>query len=85
MPYKFVKCNFILRYLILINQTNFYLDINYGPALDDALQEIVRQGNPIYSFESTSHFSNGENQVFAVDNVDEMVKSIQNKLSESHR
>ncbi|HEW1634665.1 TPA: glycosyltransferase family 8 protein [Streptococcus pneumoniae] len=69
----------------LINQTNFYLDINYGPALDDALQEIVRQGNPIYSFESTSHFSNGENQVFAVDNVDEMVKSIQNKLSESHR
>ena len=69
----------------LINQPNLYLDINYGPAVDDALQEIVRQGKPIYSFESTTHFFNGEGQVYTADNVDEMVKSIQTKLSEYHR
>ena len=69
----------------LINRTDIYLDINYGPAVDDALQEIVMQGKPIYSFESTTHFFNGENQVFTVDNVDEMAKSIQTKLSEYQR
>ena len=53
--------------------------------MDDALQEIIRQDKPIYSFESTTHFFNGESQVFTVDNVDEMVKSIQTKLSEYHR
>ena len=69
----------------LINRTDIYLDINYGPAVDDALQEIIRQDKPIYSFESTTHFFNAESQVFTVDNVDEMVKSIQTKLSEYHR
>jgi len=59
----------------LTNRTDIYLDINYVPALDDAWQEIVRQGKLIYSIESTPHFLNGESQVFTVDNVYEMGKA----------
>ena len=40
----------------LTNRTDIYLYINYGPAVDAALQEIVMQGKLIYSIESMHHF-----------------------------
>ena len=58
----------------IIDKTDVYLDINYGPAMDQVLQEMVRQGKTIYSFDSTNHFSNGENTVFTVGEIDDLIK-----------
>ena len=64
----------------IIDKTDIYLDINYGPAMDQVLQEIVRQGKKIYSFDSTNHFSNGESTVFTVEEIDEFVREIEERI-----
>ena len=73
----------------IIDKTDIYLDINYGPAMDQELQEMVRQGKTIYSFDSTNHFSNGESTVFSVDKIDELIKKIEEQrdknVSKSNR
>ena len=61
----------------IIDKTDVYLDINYGPAMDQVLQEMVRQGKTIYSFDCTNHFSNGENTIFTVGEVDELIRKIE--------
>ena len=61
----------------IIDKTDVYLDINYGPATDQVLQEMVRQGKTIYSFDSTNHFSNGESTIFTVGEIDELIRKIE--------
>jgi len=60
----------------IIDKTDIYLDINYGSGMDQELQEMVRQGKTIYSFDSTNHFPNGESTVFSVDKIDELIRSV---------
>lgn len=60
----------------IIDKTDICLDINYGPAMDQMLQEMVRRGKTIYSFDCTNHFFNGESTVFTVDEIDELIRSV---------
>ena len=61
----------------IIDKTDICLDINYGPAMDQVLQEMVRRGKTIYSFDCTNHFFNGESTVFTVNEIDELIRKIQ--------
>ena len=73
----------------IIDKTDVYLDINYGPAMDQVLQEMVRQGKTIYSFDSTNHFSHGVSTIFTVGEIDELIRKIEeggdNNVSKSDR
>lgn len=60
----------------IIDKTDICLDINYGPAMDQMLQEMVRRGKTIYSFDCTNHFFNGESTVFTVDELIRSVKEL---------
>lgn len=60
----------------IIDKTDIYLDINYGLGMDQELQEMVRRGKTIYSFDCTNHFPNGESTVFSVDKIDELIRSV---------
>jgi len=60
----------------IIDKTDIYLDINYGLGMDQELQEMVRRGKTIYSFDCTNHFFNGESTVFTVDEIDELIRSV---------
>ncbi|HET1884844.1 TPA: glycosyltransferase family 8 protein [Streptococcus pneumoniae] len=60
----------------IIDKTDICLDINYGPAMDQMLQEMVRRGKAIYSFDCTNHFFNGESTVFTVDELIRSVKEL---------
>ena len=60
----------------IIDKTDVYLDINYGPAMEQVLQEMVLQGKTIYSLDCTNHFSNGESTVFTVGEIDELIRKI---------
>ena len=61
----------------IIDKTDICLDINYGPAMDQVLQEMVRRGKTIYSFHCTNHFFHGESTVFTVNEIDELIRKIQ--------
>lgn len=60
----------------IIDKTDIYLDINYGLGMDQELQEMVRRGKTIYSFDCTNHFFNRESTVFTVDEIDELIRSV---------
>ena len=64
----------------VIEKLDFYLDINPYGEVDQITQILSQQGIPIFSFEGTNHVENGENQVFADDQVQEMVAVIRDYL-----
>ena len=64
----------------VIEKLDFYLDINPYGEVDQITQILSQQGVPIFSFEGTNHVENGENQVFADDQVQEMVAAIRDYL-----
>ena len=64
----------------VIEKLDFYLDINPYGEVDQITQILSQQGIPIFSFEGTNHVENGENQVFADDQVQEMVAAIRDYL-----
>ena len=48
-------------------------------------QRIHQLGLPIFSFEGTNHVENGENQVFADDQVQDMVAAIRDYLKRNEK
>ena len=69
----------------VLEKLDFYLDINPYDEVDQITQTLSQQGLPIFSFEGTNHVENGENQVFADDQVQEMVASIRDYLKRNEK
>lgn len=69
----------------VLEKLDFYLDINPYDEVDQMTQTIHQLGLPIFSFEGTNHVENGENQVFADDQVQEMVAAIRDYLKRNEK
>ena len=69
----------------VLEKLDFYLDINPYYEVDQMTQRIHQLGLPIFSFEGTNHVENGENQVFADDQVQEMVAAIRDYLKRNEK
>ena len=69
----------------VLEKLDFYLDINPYDEVDQVTQRIHQLGLPIFSFEGTNHVENGENQVFADDQVQEMVAAIHDYLKRNEK
>ena len=69
----------------VLEKLDFYLDINPYDEVDQMTQRIHQLGLPIFSFEGTNHVENGVNQVFADDQVQEMVAAIRNYLKRNEK
>lgn len=66
----------------IIEQTDLYLDINYGEEVYDILDTMKAAGKPIFGFTRTSHDTSGYSQLFEVSQLEELVQSIRNYLQE---
>ena len=69
----------------VLEKLDFYLDINPYDEVDQITQTLSQQGLPIFSFEGTNHVENRENQVFADDQVQEMVAAIRDYLKRNEK
>ena len=69
----------------VLEKLDFYLDINPYDEVDQMTQTVHQLGLPIFSFEGTNHVENGENQVFADDQVQEMVAAIRDYLKRNEK
>ena len=69
----------------VLEKLDFYLDINPYDEVDQMTQTIHQLGLPIFSFEGTNHVENRENQVFADDQVQEMVAAIRDYLKRNEK
>ena len=69
----------------VIEKLDLYLDINPYDEVDQITQTLSQQGVPIFSFEGTNHVENGVNQVFADDQVQEMVAAIHDYLKRNEK
>ena len=69
----------------VLEKLDFYLDINPYDEVDQVTQTIHQLGLPIFSFEGTNHVENGVNQVFADDQVQEMVAAIRDYLKRNEK
>ena len=69
----------------VLEKLDFYLDINPYDEVDQMTQRIHQLGLPIFSFEGTNHVENGVNQVFADDQVQEMVAAIRDYLKRNEK
>ncbi|WP_049473131.1 glycosyltransferase [Streptococcus parasanguinis] len=69
----------------VLEKLDFYLDINPYDEVDQITQTLSQQGLPIFSFEGTNHVENGENQVFADDQVQAMLAAIRDYLKRNEK
>ena len=69
----------------VLEKLDFYLDINPYDEVDQMTQTIHQLDLPIFSFEGTNHVENGVNQVFADDQVQEMVAAIRDYLKRNEK
>lgn len=58
----------------------FYLDINYQNQVDQIIEKVHKTGKPVYSFESTNHDHLGLNNIYKDDDVENMIKDINEYL-----
>lgn len=69
----------------LINETDVYLDINYGTKVTDVMSQIVQNNTPIFSFDKTrtQDLDYDNYHVYHDNQVNEMVDAIQQTIKKS--
>lgn len=68
-----------------MNKLDFYLDINNGNQIADIIHKVHALGKPIYSFDVTNHDDSGQNKVYAVSEVMQMIEDIRSHLATIER
>lgn len=66
----------------VLNKIDFYLDINHQNEVDKITENIHKMGKPVYSFESTNHDKSGLNNIYKDDDVESMIKDINEYLKQ---
>lgn len=69
----------------VMNKLDFYLDINNGNQIADIIHKVHALGKPIYSFDVTNHDDSGQNKVYAVSEVMQMIEDIRSHLATIER
>lgn len=64
----------------VLNTMDIYLDVNYEGEVDYIINRVHKIGKPIYSFESTNHDVSGLNYIYKDDDVENMIKDINEYL-----
>lgn len=64
----------------VFNNMDIYLDINYEGEVDDIIGRVHKAGKPVYSFECTNHDNSGLNKIYKDDDVENMIKDINEYL-----
>ena len=60
----------------VFNNMDIYLDINHEGEVDNIIERVHKAGKPVYSFECTNHDNSGLNKIYKDDDVDNMIKDI---------
>lgn len=60
----------------VLNTMDIYLDVNYEGEVDYIINRVHKAGKPVYSFECTNHDNSGLNKIYKDDDVDNMIKDI---------
>lgn len=66
----------------IFNNMDIYLDINYEGEVDDIIGRVHKVGKPVYSFECTNHDNSGLNKIYKDDDVENMIKDINEYLQQ---
>ncbi|WP_099810997.1 DapH/DapD/GlmU-related protein [Streptococcus suis] len=66
----------------VLQRTDIYLDINYGPEIKDALNRTANLGKPIYSFDTVTHNPDLTTSIFSSTQPEKMVQAIQDYFKE---
>lgn len=69
----------------VLEKIDFYLDINKLQEIAQITDTVHQLGLPIFSFEGTNHAKEGQSQVFADDQVAQMVTAIKDYLETIER
>ena len=64
----------------VLNTMDIYLDVNYEGEVDYIINRVHKIGKPIYSFESTNHDDSGLNYIYKDNDVENMIKDINEYL-----
>lgn len=64
----------------VLNTMDIYLDVNYEGEVDYIINRVHKIGKPIYSFESTNHDVSGLNYIYKDNDVEKMIKDINEYL-----
>lgn len=66
----------------VFNNIDIYLDINHEGEVDDIIERVHKAGKPVYSFECTNHDNSGLNKIYKDDDVENMIKDINEYLQQ---
>ena len=64
----------------VLENMDFYLDINYGEEIYDIIQKVKKLEKPIFAFTTTGHDNRQESQLFEPTNIQTMITAIRDYL-----
>lgn len=64
----------------LLDDADFYLDINHWGEVDSIVHRAVEKGKPIFAFENVAHYPEVTENIYKVDEKQRMVKDIRRYL-----
>ena len=70
----------LFKEIEVLNTMDIYLDVNYEGEVDYIINRVHKIGKPIYSFESTNHDVSGLNYIYKDNDVENMIKDINEYL-----
>lgn len=82
MNVSLYPCFDTLKDRYIFNNMDIYLDINYEGEVDDIIGRVHKVGKPVYSFECTNHDNSGLNKIYKDDDVENMIKDINEYLQQ---
>ena len=65
----------------VLEQIDFYLDINHGEEIENIIQKVKELEKPIFSFSEVCHQKGERIQIFEINELDRMVEAIRNFLT----
>lgn len=69
----------------MLENIDFYLDINHGPELENILTKMTEKGLPIFAYEETAHRKELTNHLYAVENVQQLIEDLHTMFPKSDR
>ncbi|NQJ21706.1 glycosyltransferase family 8 protein [Streptococcus suis] len=69
----------------ILQNVDFYLDINHGPELENILTKMTEKVLPIFAYEETAHRKELTNHLYAVENVQQLIEDLHTMFPKSDR
>ncbi|HFU3800093.1 TPA: glycosyltransferase [Streptococcus suis] len=69
----------------ILQDVDFYLDINHGPELENILTNMTEKGLPIFAYEETAHRKELTNHLYSVENVQQLIEDLHTMFPKPER